>query len=86
MTKPAPPLPAHLTVREDQGLIGVVVVEDGQLATHFFTDAVETDEFPAGAGTRAALQAIEAWANLDWDEAVAELDRIRHQSTPTPPL
>lgn len=73
-------------MREDQGLIGVVVVEDGHLATHVFTNANETDELPADAGTRAALEAIGAWPDLDWVEAVAELHQIRHQSAPTPPL
>jgi hypothetical protein len=27
-----------------------------------------------------------AWADLDWEEAEAELDRIRHESQPTPPI
>lgn len=48
--------------------------------------AVEVDELPVDTGTQAALQANGAWADLDWDEATAELDRIRHQTTPTPPL
>ncbi len=27
-----------------------------------------------------------SWSDLDWDEMIRELDRIRHQSKPTPPL
>jgi hypothetical protein len=27
-----------------------------------------------------------AWADLDWEEALDELDRIRHESDPTPPI
>jgi hypothetical protein len=27
-----------------------------------------------------------AWADLDWEEAHDELDRIRHESDPTPPI
>ena len=80
------PSPVGLTVREDQGLVGVVVAENGHQATRFFTDEAEADDAEADAGTRAALQAIGAWADLDWDEAVEELDRIRHQSKPSPPL
>ena len=76
---------SSMTVREDQGLVGVTVVEDGQPATRFFTDEAEADAALA-AGTRAALRASGAWADLDWDEAVEELDRIRHASTPSPPL
>ena len=27
-----------------------------------------------------------AWGERDWDEVEQELDRIRHESTPTPPI
>ena len=33
-----------------------------------------------------ALAVIGAWSDLDWEETAAELDRIRHESTPTPPI
>ena len=78
--------PAGLTVREDQGLVGIVVAENGHQATRFFAEEDEADEAQADAGTQAALRAIGAWADLDWDEAVEELDRIRHESKPSPPL
>ena len=80
------PSSVGLTVREDQGLVGILVTENGHQATRFFTDEAEADEALADTGTQAALQAIGAWADLDWDEAVEELDRIRHESTPSPPL
>ncbi len=81
------PSTADLIVREGQGLVGVTVVENGQQATRFLTDEAKADEDETlAAGTQAALQAIGAWADLDWDEAVEELDRIRHESKPTPPL
>ncbi|MGH2533275.1 MAG: hypothetical protein ACRDJW_13330 [Thermomicrobiales bacterium] len=79
-------LPVGLTVREDQGLVGIVVSENDHQATRFFTDEAEVDDALADTGTQAALQAIGAWADLDWDEAVEELDRIRHESKPSPPL
>ena len=86
MTKQQTPSAAHLTVREDQGLIGVVTILDGQPATEFFADDGETEETATDAEMRTALGAIGVWADLDWDAAVDELDQIRHQSTPTPPL
>jgi hypothetical protein len=73
-------------VREDQGLVGIVVAENGHQATRFFADETELDEATTDAGVQAALQAIGAWADLDWDEAVEELDRIRHESKLSPPL
>jgi hypothetical protein len=33
-----------------------------------------------------ALNLAGAWRDLDWDEAAVELDRIRHQRQPTPPI
>jgi hypothetical protein len=36
--------------------------------------------------TQDALGVIGAWEDLDWDEMVASLDRIRHESVPTPPI
>ncbi len=33
-----------------------------------------------------ALDAIGAWSDIDWDELADELDRIRHESRPTPPI
>jgi len=33
-----------------------------------------------------ALALASAWGDRDWNEVEAELDRIRHSSTPTPPF
>lgn len=35
---------------------------------------------------RAALAAIGSWRRLQGDDEFAALDRIRHESTPTPPI
>ncbi len=80
------PTSVGLTVREDQGLVGILVTENGHQATRFFTDEAEADDALGDSATQAALQAIGAWADLDWDTAVEELDRIRHESKPSPPL
>ena len=36
--------------------------------------------------TRDALSMIGSWSDLDWDEMILELDRIRHESRPIPPI
>jgi hypothetical protein len=33
-----------------------------------------------------ALNLAGAWSDLNWDEMQAALDRIRHESQPTPPI
>jgi hypothetical protein len=66
-------------------LIGIVLVEDGEEVVRYFTEETEADaavaQVVAGRHSLAG-----AWADLDWDDAVATLDRIRHDSAPTPPI
>jgi hypothetical protein len=38
------------------------------------------------AGVGEALGLVGAWSDLDWDEMIEALDRIRHESKPTPPI
>jgi hypothetical protein len=49
-----------------------------------FDDA--DDAFVNDETARNALSVFGAWSDLDWDEAAEALDRIRHESSPTPPL
>jgi len=80
---------ASLVVRDDQPLIGIIMPEDGQEVTLYFTD--ETAALATAVAERrqiieVALGVIGAWSDLDWEEMVEALDRIRHDSTPTPPI
>ena len=77
---------AVLVVRADQPLIGIPVEEEGQEVTRYFVDDEEAERALGQDGVQRALSAIGAWSHLDWDEAERELDRIRHESTPTPPV
>ena len=38
------------------------------------------------ARVRQARDLAGAWQDLDWDEALEELECIRHESRPTPPI
>jgi hypothetical protein len=75
-----------LTARRGQPLIGIVTTEEGQPVTRYFTDADDADAEVAERRLQRALSAIGAWSDLDWDEMESELDRIRHESEPTPPI
>jgi hypothetical protein len=44
------------------------------------------DASAADTAMRAALNAIGSWRDLDWEATVEVLDRIRHESKPTPPI
>lgn len=68
-------------------LIGLPIPdENGNETFQYFTDedAAEAAVRPfIGDGARALAG---AWSDLDWDEMERDLDRIRHQSVPTPPI
>ena len=74
-----------LVVEDGQALIAVPTVENGRNVTYYFAHDETADEVLPPA-TQAALSAIGAWSHLDWDEVYESLDRIRHESDPTPPL
>lgn len=73
---------ASLAVTPDQPLIGIMVVEDGQQIVHYFADE---DEIEAALPTPTiddVRSLAGVWSDLDWEEALDELDRIRHESKP----
>lgn len=72
--------------RPSQPLIGVLVEEDGQELVRYFTEEAAADAATTDDVTRAALAAIGSCSDLDWDAWADELDRIRHDSQPTPPI
>jgi hypothetical protein len=73
-----------LTIRSDQPLIGLIEQHDGQEVTRYFTE--EADTARSDGAVQAALSAVGAWSDLDWHEMEQALDRIRHESPPTPPI
>jgi hypothetical protein len=75
--------PTSLLVENDQPLIGVVLEENGHEVIRYFADEAVADAVTANAGTQAALGAIGAWSDMDWEEIEAELGCIRHASRPT---
>jgi hypothetical protein len=67
-------------------LIGIIVEENGHEVVRYFTEEKAADAAVSHNATQQALAVIGAWNDLDWDETVAALDRIRHESKPTPPI
>lgn len=75
-----------LAVHPDRPLIGIVLVEEGQEVTRYFADEAEADAAVAAQAVTGARALAGAWSDLDWEEMVEELDRIRHANRPTPPI
>ena len=75
-----------LLVQDNQPLIGIPFEENGQEGVRYFTDEKAADAAVSDSTTQAALSVIGAWSDMDWEEMVEALDRIRHESKPTPPI
>ena len=75
-----------LIVRPDQPLIGIPLEESGQEVVRYFTDEEEADKAVGQDSVQRALNVIGAWKDIDTPDALDILDRIRHDSEPTPPI
>lgn len=72
-------------VERDQPVLAIPLVEDGREMVSY---AVETENITPTSlpdSVQDALNLAGVWSDLDWDETVEALDRIRHGSRPTPP-
>ncbi len=76
----------HFTARQDQALIGIIRRQDGNEVVEYFASEAETDTTSDKDRLRKIRSLFGRWSELDWDAALEELDRIRHQSKPSPPL
>ncbi len=74
-----------IDARSTQPLVGVFVDDTSDVVRYFVDEQADTPAQPS-ADAQAALAAIGAWSDLDWEELAEDLDRIRHASPPTPPL
>jgi hypothetical protein len=76
------------SVQADPGqpLIGVMTEEQGREVVRYFTKEADADRLLVEDTTQAALALAGAWNDLAWDELEQALDRIRHESPPTPPF
>ena len=79
------------TARRDQPLIGVPTGQATDEVVRYFISEEEADEALSAdqASIQRALSLAGAWAELDTEDGpdpLDELDRMRHQSKPTPPL
>ena len=79
------PFPS-LLVQDNQPLIGIPFEEQGQEMVRYFVGEEEADRAVADQEVQDALSLAGAWSHLDWDDMVDALDRIRHESKPTPPI
>ncbi len=73
-------------VHGDQPLIGLVSEENGQEVVIYFTEEQADGQMAVRNSEEQALGLAGAWQDLNWEEMQRELDRIRHETPPSPPL
>jgi hypothetical protein len=78
--------PTSLSVDGDRPLVGVPGREDGREVVRYFVEEPEGDTGLPADVLRRARAAVGSWSDMDWEETRAALDRIRHESEPTPPI
>ena len=80
------PTVSGFTLSGSQPLIGIPFEENGKKVVRYFSEETQADKAVSDDATQTALHLAGAWSDLSWEEMETELDRIRHESKPTPPL
>ena len=75
-----------LVARADQPLIAIPSGEENGQVVRYFTDEREADAASPPSTLLQALSVLGAWEEIDSPYALDQLDRIRHESRPTPPI
>lgn len=82
-----PPDPmSGFVVHRDQPLLGVLLQTDGEEVVCYFAEETQADAAIPPRATQDALGLAGVWHDLDWEAMEKALDRIRHESPPSPPL
>lgn len=69
-----------------QPLIGIPFEENGQEVVRYFSEEALADQAVSTDATQDALNLAGAWSDLDFEETLRQLDHIRHDTPPTPPI
>ncbi len=77
---------SSLQVYGDQPLIGLMDEQNGQEVVIYFAEESESTISVSHAVIQDALNLVGVWGDLDWQELERELDRIRREAPPSPPL
>ena len=76
----------EIVMPADKALIAIPDEIDGQPVARYFTSDEEADAAFGEESIEEALALIGSWGDLDWDETIEALERIRQESKPTPPI
>jgi len=77
---------AGLMAQRNQPLIGIISHDEGREVVHYFADEAEADAAILSDTIQEVLSLSGVWSDLNWDVVEDQLNRIRHESRPTPPI
>jgi hypothetical protein len=77
---------AGFIVSRNQPLIGIISLDDEQEIVHYFSEEAEAEAAISSSAIQEIVNLAGSWNDLNWDLVEEELYRIRHESSPTPPL
>lgn len=86
MTKRGSQHADSLLAERDAPLFSVVERVGDTEVVRYFTEESDRELGALPSSVLDALATLGAWGDLDWIAALDELDRIRHESRPTPPF
>ena len=75
----------EVSALDDEPIISIPDRDDPNVWHHFYTEE-DADAYTTREDIERAKAAAGAWGDIDYDEMLDALDRIRHESTPTPPI
>ncbi len=70
----------------NQPLIAVLVEQNGKDVVRYFVDEAQADAVLGQDGTKQPSKLAGIWKDLDGEAMLTDLERMRHESKPTPPL
>ncbi len=71
-------------IEADPPVVAIPLVESDREIVRFVMEDPEMSPVPGS--VQNALDRAGTWSGLDWNETIETLDRIRHDSRPTPPI
>ncbi len=86
MTEPQLDRMAGFIVPRNQPLIGIISHDNGQENVHYFSEEAAAEAANSSDAIQEILSLAGSWSDLNWDIVEEELYRIRHESSPTPPI
>jgi hypothetical protein len=76
----------RLSVSLHQPLIGIIRQRNGERVIEYFTDEQTSQEASnSNSAANRVRKLAGVWSDLDWDDMERGLDRIRHETPPSPP-